>query len=341
MSGGPGIALLIEDFEAWPPPGNSWSFAAVAGGTIGVSEVAPHGGLKQLVFDSMSANEQQRAVLKLDLAAVASATDLAAEFWARTSGGQHARVYLDLSGDGAAWTTAMEAAPGADYARFALDLDQALAAAAIAPDADVYVRLRHQGLSQDLFVDDVRIGRGLDLLGPTVVAQSPTTVSSTGGPLNQFSVTFDEAIDPTTLTVDDVSVWDPNGAAITVLTVDGGVQSAGGGSSTRYFISFADQTKRGVYRFSVGPNVTDLAGNLMNQDGDFMRATRRTPTRERSTTRARRWFCRTGRERCIRRASRAGRRPAIIGAFRPIPGGWSASARPCRAAVPGTCCSTP
>lgn len=265
LTGGPGMELLVETFEAWPPPDDYWSFGTVSGGMIGTSTNAPHGGSKELQLNPMDSANPQWAILKLDLSALSAATDLSAEFWARQAGSTRGRVCLDLSGDGATWTEAMLVDPAAQYQRFALDLDAALAVAGITPDADVYVRFRHLGLTQDLFLDDLRIVRGQDLIGPRVAAQTPTLVAGGAGPLNQITVTFDEAVDSATISVDDVRVWDPYGAAVEVT----GFSEAGGAPSLSYIIAFADQTARGVYRLAVGPNLADTAGNLMNQDGDI------------------------------------------------------------------------
>ena len=41
-----------------------------------------------------------------------------------------------------------------------------------------------------------------------------------------------------------------------------------GSGDTQFDLGFAAQNLRGTYRLTVGPNVTDAGGNLMNQDGD-------------------------------------------------------------------------
>jgi len=270
LAGNPGTTLYAQGFEAWPTPLAHWSFGSIGDGMIGVSELAPRTGLKELRFNPMNAVIPQWATLKLDLSALSGANDLDLEFWARQAVSSHGRVCLDLSGDGGTWTECLLVAPDVSYSRFVLDLDQALTDAGIALDGDVYIRLSHLGLIQDLFIDDLRIARGLDLQGPSVVSWSPTSLPSGSAALNQISVTFSEAIDAATLSAADIQIWDPYGSAIQVdAFMAPQVQPATSASGTTFIASFTDQTARGTYRYRVGPEISDTAGNLMNQNGDL------------------------------------------------------------------------
>ena len=127
----------------------------------------------------------------------------------------------------------------------------------------MYVRFRHSGYGYDGYLDDVRIVAD-DLAGPRVTGLSPVSVASDGGPLSQVRVTFDEPIAPTSFTTEDVVMKDAQGALITPV----GVAAVDGSGDTQFDLSFAAQELRGQYRLAMGPQVTDVAGNPMNQDGD-------------------------------------------------------------------------
>ena len=98
------------------------------------------------------------------------------------------------------------------------------------------------------------------LPGPAIVTMSPT--GEPGMPIGSVDVTFDVQIDPTSLTVADCSLVGPAGPVAI-----GGVQAVAGKANT-YRVSFASQSTAGEYTLSVGPGVTDLLGNEMDQDGD-------------------------------------------------------------------------
>ncbi|NQU23670.1 MAG: Ig-like domain-containing protein, partial [Candidatus Nealsonbacteria bacterium] len=105
----------------------------------------------------------------------------------------------------------------------------------------------------------------LDTTGPRITASTPgEPVNLRTDTLDSAAVTFSEAIDfePVggSFTVEDVAITGPEGdVAPTAIT------SLGGGE---YEVAFDPQTRRGAYAVSVGPDVVDLAGNLMDQDQD-------------------------------------------------------------------------
>jgi len=115
----------------------------------------------------------------------------------------------------------------------------------------------------DAYLDDVKIVAG-DLTGPRVVGHVPTDVVSSGGPLTTVTVTFDEAIDTGTFSGNDVVLKDPQGVEVTPVNV----AAVGGSGDTEFELTFASQDVRGTYRLTVGPDILDVAGNAMNQDGD-------------------------------------------------------------------------
>jgi hypothetical protein len=178
--------LYNEGFENWSSVPTYWSFDTQATGTIGmVTSGTPHGGTQQLLIHVVNDGNYrtESAVMAVDLSAYSTATDLNLDFWAKYANSQ-GYLYVDFSGDGAAWQQVASFSPSSTYTNYTLDLDALASGAGIARDADVYVRFRYygnwsSGTTQDLYLDDVRVVKG-DLTGPWVTAQSPTTVSSSG-----------------------------------------------------------------------------------------------------------------------------------------------------------------
>ncbi|QEF97271.1 Thermophilic serine proteinase precursor [Stieleria maiorica] len=110
-------------------------------------------------------------------------------------------------------------------------------------------------------IDSVRL-RGVvapDTTGPRVIATDPDTTHS--GPIAHVDVTFNEPIDPASFTADDVVAFTGPGGAI---SVDNVVQLA----EDSYRIHFATQTEFGVYAYTIGPEIDDVAGNLMDQNAN-------------------------------------------------------------------------
>jgi hypothetical protein len=107
-------------------------------------------------------------------------------------------------------------------------------------------------------IDAVRL-QGIvlpDTRGPRVVASLPAGGQT--GPIEQAEVTFDEPIDPTSLTTDQIAISGPDGPiAVTSVTVV---------DDTTHRIHFEPQTTFGGYSITVGPGVRDPAGNLMDQN---------------------------------------------------------------------------
>src|SRR5262249_39213961 len=104
-------------------------------------------------------------------------------------------------------------------------------------------------------------GSNLALAGPYVTASVPTEPVQT---LDHVTVTFNQPTDPATFTADQVSLTDPDGNPVPI-TPDNIVPNNDG---TVYTISFDPQNTLGQYTLTVGPNVTDLNGNPMDQDFD-------------------------------------------------------------------------
>jgi serine protease len=76
---------------------------------------------------------------------------------------------------------------------------------------------------------------------------------------NDVRLTFNEAINPATLTSSTVTLTGPSGRAIPISSVT----PVAGSGNTQFDVHFATQTAGGTYTLVVGPNVKDVAGNAM------------------------------------------------------------------------------
>jgi subtilisin family serine protease/subtilisin-like proprotein convertase family protein len=240
-----------------------WRFGTVAGLIEVTSAGIEHGGNQHLMFTAANSTSvgTREAVLVLDLSAYASATNLALEFWASRSSSASG-LQLALSGDGVAWTTVvgneMLSYPNVNvYLPIAVDLDAQLNLAGIIRDGAVYVRLQNTSANQTtVSIDDLRVGV-FDAFGPQL-ALAPASGTTTS-----FTVTFNEDIDPATFTASDVIVTGPTGNPVSLVGNPVALDA-------RTFKITLQATVSGTYTWQVGPDVRDLAGNKMNQDGDAM-----------------------------------------------------------------------
>jgi len=101
-----------------------------------------------------------------------------------------------------------------------------------------------------------------DLEGPRVVSAEPNASGSS--PVSAVRVTFSEAILATSFDVSDVTLKAPDGSNVAIT----GVVEVSGSDGTQFDVLFGAQSNPGTYSFTIGPNITDLAGNLMDQDQD-------------------------------------------------------------------------
>jgi hypothetical protein len=108
----------------------------------------------------------------------------------------------------------------------------------------------------------------IQVAGPSVKASSPQR--DTFGPVSSARVIFNEPIDPSTFTLDQVSAFTVTaGSTTTDLRGDLiGVSAVPGSNNTAFDISFATEFSLGDYQMVIGPNILDTAGNPMDQDGD-------------------------------------------------------------------------
>ncbi len=101
---------------------------------------------------------------------------------------------------------------------------------------------------------------GPDRLGPKVVGVIPrdTVIAS----VDRIELCFSEPIDANSFDADDLSLVGPTGSVepLTVTRL----------SETVYEVAFAPRHDPGQYQLLVGPEISDLAGNLLDLDGDGM-----------------------------------------------------------------------
>jgi hypothetical protein len=113
-------------------------------------------------------------------------------------------------------------------------------------------------------------------VSPPPVAPPPDTTSAGprivtaifGGPrpgvFDRITVTFDRAINVSTLTPSDVVVTGPGGT----IRVSAIIPVANSGNRQFYLVFSRDQSAAGTYRATIGPDIRDTAGNLMDQNGN-------------------------------------------------------------------------
>jgi hypothetical protein len=124
----------------------------------------------------------------------------------------------------------------------------------------------HNGIAGE--VPDDEYTAAFTIQGPMVVASSVT--AGTNFLPDAFSsvvVTFNEPINSTTFTTDEVHFADANGSIdLSGLTVT----PVTGSNNTQFRIQFAPFITTGAYVMTVGPNIRDLYGHRMDQNGDFI-----------------------------------------------------------------------
>jgi hypothetical protein len=105
--------------------------------------------------------------------------------------------------------------------------------------------------------EDVRFVGIVDA-GPRIVGATPGgTIDSS---LRSFQVTFDEPINAASFTAEDIVLVGPQG----VVTVNNPTLVSG----NTFQFTVDTQVAPGVYSLTIGPNVTDTAGNPMDQNGN-------------------------------------------------------------------------
>jgi hypothetical protein len=100
-----------------------------------------------------------------------------------------------------------------------------------------------------------------DRSGPQVT--SAAAVRNGLGVVTHFLVTFNEDINPATFTTADVRIVTPSGTLLSGKSV-----VAVSGTFNRQFRVNIPSLESGNYTLRIGPNISDFAGNIMDQNGD-------------------------------------------------------------------------
>lgn len=101
-----------------------------------------------------------------------------------------------------------------------------------------------------------------DLTGAKILTSEAIGLNS--GAITGFKLKFSEAIQISTLTAARIKVTSPSGSLLTV----SGVTAVSGSNNTEFTFNITSSSAAGTYTIQVGPDILDLAGNKMNQDGD-------------------------------------------------------------------------
>ncbi len=87
--------------------------------------------------------------------------------------------------------------------------------------------------------------------------------NAVGGPSTKLRVTFNSLLDDRSVSPSDIVLLDPTSAIVNVTGF-----SKVSGTKYDYDIVFNSQTVAGFYKLTVGPNISDVAGNPMNQNNN-------------------------------------------------------------------------
>ncbi len=117
--------------------------------------------------------------------------------------------------------------------------------------------LGHAGHNADVRFTHIPVS----VAGPAVIAVSPR--GATFPPVSTVRVTFDEPIDPTSFTPDQIQLTDSNGNPINIDSI-----TAVDDSDVRFDVTFDTLTATGIYSYKIGPYITDQSGNYMDQNGN-------------------------------------------------------------------------
>ncbi len=114
--------------------------------------------------------------------------------------------------------------------------------------------------------DDAFFGT-IAVAGPKVTASTPAGNANLPGTVDHVRLTFNEPIDPTTFTPDQVvSFTGPDGSQIPINDIEPVANS----NNTQFDVSFDTLTVSGTYQMVIGPYILDVYGNAMDQNGNFI-----------------------------------------------------------------------
>jgi hypothetical protein len=122
----------------------------------------------------------------------------------------------------------------------------------------------HDGITGEI-PGDQYVAR-FTIQGPKIVASTPTGNANLPGAVASVTVTFNEPMDPSTFTPDKVAGFRGPDGFHNILAVT----PVAGSNDTRFQIQFAPLTVAGGYQMLVGPDIRDLFGHAMDQNGNFI-----------------------------------------------------------------------
>jgi hypothetical protein len=102
-----------------------------------------------------------------------------------------------------------------------------------------------------------------DRIGPRVIGALPVNPQMPG--VADVIVTFNENTDPRTFQPSQVTITGPNGPIAPQQIIDLDPRN-----HTSYEITFPAQSADGTYTVTIGPDITDLTGNPMDQNGNLL-----------------------------------------------------------------------
>jgi serine protease len=100
-----------------------------------------------------------------------------------------------------------------------------------------------------------------DVTGAKVLSSEALGLGS--GSITGFRVKFSESIQPTSFTSSDIILTGPAGTILAANPV-----AVANTNNTEFTFTIPSSSTVGSYTLKVGPNILDIAGNQMNQDGD-------------------------------------------------------------------------
>jgi len=270
-----GAFPLVEDLEDGNlgAMGKCWSFATEDAGMIQVTSAGgPRAGTYHLLMDQPTSSVgYETAILHLDLA---GNTGVMLDFWAKELHDSEDDLYLLMSAHGATWHEIVRIRAyqhGFAWIHYVIDLDAAIAAAAISYSSDFQLKFQHDGdhnRESAFALDDIRVmTTSEDLLGTKIVSMSAPGAEA--GFVEYVEVTFDEDVQPESFGADDVVIKPPVGGTVPLRQTDPVIDM---GDHRTFRIYLAEvQSLGGTWQVTVGPEIFDTSvwHNPMNQDGDI------------------------------------------------------------------------
>jgi hypothetical protein len=102
------------------------------------------------------------------------------------------------------------------------------------------------------------------ILGPKIIAGTPTGNANVPDPTRKVRVTFNEPVNPATFTANQVLASGPQGVIVV-----SAVAPVSDSNNTQFDITFP-QIVTGEYTVVIGPDIQDFAGNKMDQNDNFV-----------------------------------------------------------------------